>query len=81
HNSQERYPQPRCHKDTRSAILGQIVEWIKGRTGSAHEKRILWIYGPAGAGKSAIAQTLCKTFAKRDGLAASFFFLRGDAHR
>jgi hypothetical protein len=41
-------------------------------------KEILWLYGPAGAGKSAIAQTLAETFSERNMLAASFFFSRGN---
>jgi len=38
---------------------------------------VLWLHGPAGAGKSAIAQTVCERAAKRGDLAASFFFARG----
>jgi len=36
----------------------------------------LWIYGPAGAGKSAIAQTMAELCVKANLLAASFFFSR-----
>ncbi|KAF9458845.1 hypothetical protein BDZ94DRAFT_1325212 [Collybia nuda] len=77
YNSEERFPQPRCHNETRHGILGQMVEWIEGRI-NAQEKQILWIYGPAGAGKSAIAQTLCEIFSQRQALTASFFVRRGD---
>jgi Cdc6-like AAA superfamily ATPase len=37
---------------------------------------ILWLHGPAGAGKSAIAQTLCQKLEEEGRLGASFFFKR-----
>ncbi|KIK52637.1 hypothetical protein GYMLUDRAFT_179917, partial [Collybiopsis luxurians FD-317 M1] len=40
-----------------------------------------WFCGPAGAGKSAIAQTLAKTYAKNGTLAGFFFFWRTDPSR
>ena len=36
--------------------------------------RVLWFNGPAGAGKTAIAQTLCKRCDEKRWLAGSFFF-------
>ena len=39
-------------------------------------KLFLWIYGPAGGGKSAIAQTIADMCAAAGSLAASFFFSR-----
>ncbi|KAF9461835.1 hypothetical protein BDZ94DRAFT_1220850 [Collybia nuda] len=41
------------------------------------EKRIFWLQGPAGAGKSAIAQTIAEIFEEKQMLAGSFFFARG----
>ncbi|KAF9071961.1 hypothetical protein BDP27DRAFT_1198699, partial [Rhodocollybia butyracea] len=40
-----------------------------------------WLYGPAGAGKSAIAQTFAEACAKKGILAGSFFFWRSDPSR
>ncbi|KAJ6560929.1 hypothetical protein B0H10DRAFT_2169388 [Mycena sp. CBHHK59/15] len=60
----ERFPQPRCHPDTRTKLL-QVFH-------------ILWLYGPAGSGKSAIAQSLLK---EEDCLGGSFFFKRGHSSR
>ncbi|KAF8147708.1 hypothetical protein B0H34DRAFT_280863 [Crassisporium funariophilum] len=37
---------------------------------------ILWLYGPAGAGKSALAQTIAEICQEKGVLAASFFFSR-----
>lgn len=42
---------------------------------------IMWLHGPAGSGKSAIAQTICETAAESGQLLASFFFWRASADR
>ncbi|KAJ7792611.1 hypothetical protein B0H14DRAFT_3499011 [Mycena olivaceomarginata] len=42
---------------------------------------ILWLNGPAGAGKSAVAQSLCLQLEAKGSLGASFFFKRGNASR
>ncbi|KAJ7770302.1 hypothetical protein DFH07DRAFT_735652 [Mycena maculata] len=43
--------------------------------------RILWLYGPAGAGKSAIAQSFSQRLEAEGRLGASFFFKRGHPSR
>ena len=73
HNSQERSDAPRCHKDTRIAVLKDISDWILDRS---RESRILWLTAPAGSGKSAILQEIAEMFDESGGLAASFFFSR-----
>ena len=73
HNSAERFDPPKCHPKTREAILAKIEAWVKERPENG-VRLVLWMYGPAGAGKSAIAQSiaeLCEAF-----LGASFFFSR-----
>ena len=64
---------PVCHPDTRKTIIGEIMSWIEdlSRTSS-----VLWFNGPAGSGKTAIAQSLCKRCAAVQWLAGSFFFSR-----
>jgi len=42
---------------------------------------IIWVYGPAGAGKSAIAQTIAEMCEREMILLASFFFSRNDPSR
>jgi len=42
---------------------------------------IMWVYGPAGAGKSAIAQTIAEMCEREMILLASFFFSRNDPSR
>ena len=54
-------------------MLEKINAWIHA---GAEGTKILWLHSPAGAGKSAIAQTVAETCAERSQLAASFFFAR-----
>jgi ABC-type dipeptide/oligopeptide/nickel transport system ATPase component len=103
HDSAERYPQPRCHPETRMEMLDELENWARGNEPSENgnaqddeddglssedldfcEKRqssILWLHGPAGSGKSAIAQSLCQRLQADDQLGGSFFFKRGDSSR
>ncbi|KAJ7176744.1 hypothetical protein C8R46DRAFT_889572 [Mycena filopes] len=78
HDSGERYPPPKCHPETRSEILSQIYDW----SSKTHpQSSIFWLHGPAGAGKSAVAQSFCQRLQKDGRLGASFFFKRGHASR
>ena len=78
HNSDERYDPPKCHPHTRRAVLKKIMDWVKDANKVA---LILWLYGPAGAGKSAIAQTIAELLEEAGLLAAAFFFSRNAAKR
>jgi len=78
YDSQERSPPPRCPAGTRKEVLKKINVWVDA--GAAGES-VLWLRGPAGAGKSAIAQTVAEACAARNQLAASFFFTRMSAYR
>ncbi|KAF8178751.1 hypothetical protein BJ912DRAFT_907964 [Pholiota molesta] len=74
YNGAERGDPPRCHPHTREAIRAEIMEWVTAPRGM--RKLILWMYGPAGSGKTAIAQSIAEECAERKILAASFFFWR-----
>ncbi|KAF9078159.1 hypothetical protein BDP27DRAFT_1310891 [Rhodocollybia butyracea] len=78
YDAEQRYPPPNCHPGTRTRILELLRQWITDRSKITS---IYWLYGPAGAGKSAIAQTICEEFSTCNGLAASFFFARTDPRR
>ena len=52
-NSEERYPAPHCHPDTRVAAQKVVKDYI-ARKGHGSEKRIMWISGGPGVGKSAL---------------------------
>ncbi|KIM47080.1 hypothetical protein M413DRAFT_269126 [Hebeloma cylindrosporum] len=57
HDGAGREQRPKCHPDTRKEVLDQIMDRI-------HETHVtsefLWIYGPAGAGKTAISGTVAE---------------------
>ena len=70
--------QIQCHPGTRERVLEMIQGWAHDADGAS---RILWLYGQAGAGKSAIAQTIAEYCHQTDNLAASFFFFRASPDR
>ncbi|KAJ7469385.1 hypothetical protein B0H11DRAFT_2238445 [Mycena galericulata] len=78
HNSGERFPEPACHPGTRTEILGDLRAWSIDTT---PESTILWLHGPAGVGKSAIAQMFAGNCRNDGRLGASFFFRRGHRKR
>jgi hypothetical protein len=78
HDAAERFPQPRCHPETRTKMLDDLWNWASKVD---LNKRVLWLFGPAGAGKSAIAQSFCQKLETEGRLGASFFFKRGHPSR
>ncbi|KAJ7323612.1 hypothetical protein DFH08DRAFT_887484 [Mycena albidolilacea] len=78
YDSAESFPQPKCHPDTRTEILDDLYNWA---IGGDPAPSICWLYGPAGAGKSAIMQTLCRRLQAGGHLGGSFFFKRGHTTR
>lgn len=62
-----------CLPDTRRDVLAQIRRWAD-RNG---ERRIYWLKGMAGTGKSTIALTVAREYSNKKRLGASFFFSRG----
>ncbi|KAJ7884473.1 hypothetical protein B0H13DRAFT_2537349, partial [Mycena leptocephala] len=73
-----RYPQPKCHPDTRTEILEHLWNWSSENNAT---NQVLWLHGPAGSGKSAIAQSFCRKLEEEGCLGASFFFKRGHPSR
>ncbi|KIK60078.1 hypothetical protein GYMLUDRAFT_44069 [Collybiopsis luxurians FD-317 M1] len=79
-DAEARYPPPLCHPGTRDAILRDLESWASS-TAESDNFRVCWLHGPAGAGKSAIAQTFAQTCAGNGSLLGSFFFWRSDPSR
>jgi hypothetical protein len=67
----------RCHPDTRENVIAEIIRQVD----EPSNHPICWLNGPAGYGKSAIAQAIAEWYAAQHRLAASFFFLRGEGNR
>jgi hypothetical protein len=77
YNSSTEGELPRCLPDTRTDLLEQIIDWAADHTG----KRIFWLCGKAGTGKSTISRTVAQKLDEDGLLGASFFFKRGRADR
>jgi Cdc6-like AAA superfamily ATPase len=73
HDSSAHSPPPRCHPDTCIQINNHIRTWFYNEE---KNELLLWVYGPAGVGKSAIMQTLADKLAKSKHLGASAFVSR-----
>ncbi|RXW15964.1 hypothetical protein EST38_g9891 [Candolleomyces aberdarensis] len=75
HDSAERCDAPKCHPDTRVAVQDDLYGWVVDGDGESDQpKKIKWVTGPAGTGKTAVMGSLsgrCKSGAV---LAATFFF-------
>ncbi|KAF9067162.1 hypothetical protein BDP27DRAFT_1423183 [Rhodocollybia butyracea] len=79
HDSVESFPQPRCHPETRMKMLEDLQKWSQETDPAS--SCILWLFGPAGAGKSAIMRTLSHQLQSTGRLGGCFFFKRGHQTR
>ncbi|RXW19293.1 hypothetical protein EST38_g6569 [Candolleomyces aberdarensis] len=84
HDSEERYPPPLCHEGTREVVISQIEGWHGFEI--PPEKKIMWVHGPAGYGKTAVAGTVSKNMESCTDLdfnpvGATFFFWRTSPER
>ncbi|KAF9533231.1 hypothetical protein CPB83DRAFT_741588, partial [Crepidotus variabilis] len=70
HISAERYDAPKCHPETRVAVVEDLLEQVKIAVASC----MIWLYGAAGAGKSSIAQTVAEKCSQEGLLIGSFVF-------
>jgi hypothetical protein len=74
-DSSTRDPPPKCHPGTRLAILERCTHFI---TNCRDEKKICWVFGAAGVGKSAIMQNVAESpLASVTLRALIFFFVNG----
>ncbi|KAG1894324.1 uncharacterized protein F5891DRAFT_961705, partial [Suillus fuscotomentosus] len=64
---------------TRTDILSNIVGWIND--GRNDVPRVLWLSGPAGTGKSAIAHTIAGSFIRVGPLGSCYYFDRNTNDR
>mgnify|MGYP001940473651 CR=1 FL=1 len=72
-DSNARYPPRLCHPRTRTKIRDRLSNWL---VNPQREWNMIWFHGPAGTGKSAIAQTFAELCAENARLGASFFYSR-----
>ncbi|XP_006464112.1 hypothetical protein AGABI2DRAFT_209158 [Agaricus bisporus var. bisporus H97] len=70
-DSSARNPPPRCHPGTRLAILARCLEFIAN---AIDERKMRWVVGAAGVGKSAIMQSVAESPLPSVSERASIFF-------
>lgn len=76
YDSAARFPAPECHPGTREKVINTILDWVNDPEA---DKQALWLHGPAGAGKPAIAHSialLLQEILTGSNYAGSFFFAR-----
>lgn len=73
-NSDERCDAPKCHQETRVAVQEEILSWIIHGDTDRVQRKIKWLTGPAGTGKTAIMGSIAETCQVSGELAAAFFF-------
>ncbi|KAF4611760.1 hypothetical protein D9613_003592 [Agrocybe pediades] len=81
HDSVDNVDPPKCHPNTRVAIIENIHDWTVGTNEELSGKPILWLKGAAGAGKSAIARSVAERSSNEGLLLGTFFFNAGDMSR
>jgi len=95
YDSDNRADPPKCHENTRVAVITKIMDWVtstmdtdafmlwicSSAAAPKTEASILWLYGPAGAGKTAIARRVAELCEAQGLLLASFLFFRSDSKR
>ncbi|KAF9555794.1 hypothetical protein CPC08DRAFT_607194, partial [Agrocybe pediades] len=81
HDSVDNVDPPKCHPNTRVAIMQSIHDWMLGTDEELSGKPILWLKGGAGAGKSAIARSVAERCADEGLLLGTFFFGAADLTR
>ncbi|KAJ3567734.1 hypothetical protein NP233_g6169 [Leucocoprinus birnbaumii] len=72
-DAKERSYAPSCYPGTREQYIGDITNWATA-SNSDDAMPLFWMKGPAGVGKSAIAQTCAEKLQESNHLAAAFFF-------
>ncbi|KAF4618760.1 hypothetical protein D9613_009753 [Agrocybe pediades] len=82
HDSIDVVDPPKCHPNTRVAIIQTIIDWAKGVADEKiNLKSMIWLNGGAGAGKSAIARSVAERCVEQGLLLGSFFFAARDTSR
>ncbi|EIW80711.1 hypothetical protein CONPUDRAFT_105788, partial [Coniophora puteana RWD-64-598 SS2] len=76
YDSNERYPHSRCLTGTRVVLLQTIKELV-----DTEDRKIVWISGESGSGKSTVAHTLADKLREEGRLACTFFFSRKHTKR
>ncbi|KAJ2929151.1 hypothetical protein H1R20_g7947, partial [Candolleomyces eurysporus] len=78
HDSSARFDAPKCDEGTRVEVTKELMDWMQDREAP---QRLLCMTGAAGAGKSALQQTIAGKCSKSNTLGSAFFFSAADPTR
>ena len=70
----DEYNRTPCLKNTRHNVINNVMEWVSDDSNEA--KKVLWVYGLAGTGKSTLSTTIAQIMRRLHRLGAFFFFNR-----
>jgi hypothetical protein len=70
----DEYNRTPCLENTRRDVINDVMEWIADDSNEA--KKVLWVYGLAGTGKSTLSTTMAQIMRRLHRLGAFFFFNR-----
>ncbi|KAF5310649.1 hypothetical protein D9619_007707 [Psilocybe cf. subviscida] len=74
-DARERFDAPKCDEGTRTSMILGMKKFVQDG-GAGSSPALYWLHGPAGVGKSALAQSLSLELKSEGDHAASFFFSR-----
>ncbi|KAF5347912.1 hypothetical protein D9756_010158 [Leucocoprinus leucothites] len=69
------YTAPQCHPETRVPLRERLINWLLD---TDRAESLFWLYGPAGVGKSAMAQNIMEYYAKQGFRGAGLFLSRAN---
>ena len=72
--SMDEYNRTPCLQNTRRSVIKDIMEWMADHSNEA--KKVLWVHGLAGTGKSTLSNTIAEMMGNLHRLGAFFFFNR-----
>ena len=70
----DEYNRTPCLENTRRNVINDIMEWIADT--SNDPRKVLWVYGLAGTGKSTLSTTIAQIMRRLNRLGAFYFFNR-----
>ncbi|KAF5310987.1 hypothetical protein D9619_007710 [Psilocybe cf. subviscida] len=79
-DAKERFDAPKCDEGTRTSMILGMKKFVQDGD-AASSPALYWLHGPAGVGKSALAQSLSLELKSEGNHAASFFFSRTSPER
>ena len=68
----DEYNRTPCLENTRRNVINDVMAWIADNSNEG--KKVLWVYGLAGTGKSTLSTTIAQIMRRLNRLGAFFFF-------